>query len=663
MRDSNLIFLEKIEINNYKTYLKQDIEFKDVVTTLVGPNECGKTNLLEAVNYLTDFSSLDKADTCYYCKNIWKESPSFKYYLNPKMFGFNKLNSNIVVKVDIDGFNIVNFPIIAKEQFDDDALLKQNEDFKNTYSIKFPTGYSTHIHIKVPLELVNKYDLSNPISIKQNEDFMLEDFETDDLQTLNQFNKDTTHYDKLKFMKFLTDKEGQLHLSADAISDILIKKLKIVFWFYDPTKFIQDIVDLSALQANQEKFKYILNMFKISGLDIQDFFKSKDIQKLNMLSIINETLSELIKNAWKEKNLEFSINIGENNRLLTSFKENGQNIEPGKRSEGFKWYFSFLLDFNVKFGNEIKNCIILLDEPGIHLHPGGQKMLLTQIEELSKYNQIIYTSHLPFMINRMFPKRILYVNKKEGKTQIIKPKKEEIFDDFLLSSILGYNLTSLSKWGEICVFVEGITDKILVEKIVLEKANRDKEIILNLNEFSLIQINGVNNLEEFVRVSQETKAKYVAFLDNDESTKVKIKKYYNRPKMHTDTIDHIILLDGNKTIEDYIPLNILNQALNNLTSSNSAYAMFLKDENFKLEKIDKQIKEFVSFINEGIKKSEEINSDSEENTLEEINPRAFKLDLFIKIIDLINEENVMLFTELIEKIKLISNKAEELYSV
>lgn len=657
------MFLEKIKINNYKTYLSQEIEFKDGITTLVGPNECGKTNLLEAVHYLTNFTNLDKADTCYYCKNIWNESPSFKYYLNPKMLGFKKLNSNIVVEVDLDGFNIVNFSIISEEQFNDKTILNKKEDLKNTYSITLPPGYLTHIHVKVPDELVKKYGISNSITIKQDETFYFEGFEEVDLPILSDFNKDTNHYDKLKIVKFLSDENGNLHLSPDTITEIIIKKLKIVYWFFDQAKFIQDTVDLSTLKTTPSKYKYILNMFKIAGLDIQDFFNSISIQKLNMLSIINERLSELITNTWKEKNLEFSLNIGENNKLLMSFKENGQNIEPGKRSEGFKWYFSFLLDFNAKFGSEIKNCIILLDEPGIHLHPGGQKMLLTQIEELSKYNQIIYTSHLPFMINRMFPKRILYLNKKEGITQIIKPRKEDIFDDFLLSSILGYDLTSLSKWGEICVFVEGITDKILIEKLILEKANSDKEIILNLNEFSLIQINGVNNLEEFIRVAQETKAKYVAFLDNDDSTKEKTKKYHNRPKKHLNTIDHIVFLDNSKTIEDYIPLDILNQALNNLISSNGDYPTFLKEMKFEQGSIDKQIKNFTSLINEEIKKSVEINSENEFEKIGEISSGSFKLDLFIKLKDLINDENVMEFKDLIKKIKMITSKAIELYEL
>lgn len=187
------------------------------------------------------------------------------------------------------------------------------------------------------------------------------------------------------------------------------------------------------------------------------------------------------------------MRLGENNQLLITFKENERLLEPGKRSEGFKWFFSFLLDFNANFGSEINNCIILLDEPGIHLHPGGQRNLLKQIENLSIKNQIIYTTHLPFMINKMFPKRIICLVKENGISRIKEPRKEGIFDDLLLSATLGFNFTSFSNWGEINIFVEGITDKIIIEKIILEKAKADKEIILDLNQFSNIPLNGVNN--------------------------------------------------------------------------------------------------------------------------------------------------------------------------
>ena len=398
-------------------------------------------------------------------------------------------------------------------------------------------------------------------------------------------------------------------------------------------------------------------MFKIAGVDLVLFLDANDRQRLNMLSIVNDKISELIKSNWKEQSLDFLLSIGTNNTIMTSFQENGQNIEPGKRSEGFKWYLSFLLDFNANFGSEIKNCLILLDEPGIHLHPGGQRMLLKQIEDLSKNNQIIYTTHLPFMINKMFPNRIIYLNKKRGITELKKPRKEGVFDDILLSSTLGYNFTSLSNWGEINVFVEGITDKILLKKIILEKANKDKEIILDLNEFSLLNIQGVHNLNNFIRVAQLTDAKYITFLDNDNEAKEQTKKYEKRPKSHPDTIDHIIFLDENKTLEDYIPLLILNEAFENLKNSDIFFSSFIKkNEEFDDELRSPQIKEFIEKINSNIK-----STNNEE--FEEITKGDFKLELIIRVNKLITENNIDNFNELIEKIKSIMILAEKLFNL
>ena len=53
-----------------------------------------------------------------------------------------------------------------------------------------------------------------------------------------------------------------------------------------------------------------------------------------------------------------------------------------------------------------KGCVILLDEPGLHLHPIAQKNLLKRLEIHSKGNTILYTTHLPFMVDLNHPDRI-----------------------------------------------------------------------------------------------------------------------------------------------------------------------------------------------------------------------------------------------------------------
>lgn len=637
----NFIILKLIEINNYKTYLNLKIPFKDSVATLVGPNECGKTNLLESIDYLKNYPNLKKNDTCLYCEDVWNKEPFFIYHLNPSVLDLNKNIKEIRIKVKSNEVEILE---------PDD--LKSNVIIKDKLKISFPVGGGGHVHVKFPPEIRNKYKLPETITVKDGEEQHIPILNDSELKLFNDFNSSTNLFNNVKIEKTrIPEKEAS---KTEEVLQKILDKIKIIYWKFDETKFIQDNLDMNSLTKNPEKYQYILNMFKIAGIDLTVFLAAADIQRINMLTRINRKISNLIKKNWKDQNLDFFLTMGKNNSLITSFQENDQNIEPGKRSEGFKWFLSFLLDFNAQFGSEIKNCLILLDEPGIHLHPGGQRILLKQIEVLSKDNQIVYTTHLPFMINRMFPKRILYLNKKVGITELIKPRKEGVFDDILLSSTLGYNFTSLSRWGDIIVFVEGITDEILLKKIILVKAEKDKEIILNLNEFSINPINGVRNLESFIRVAKVTMAKYLVFLDNDEEVKKCTKKYKKRPKAHPETIDHIIFLDDNKTIEDYIPLEILNNALTNLTSSKDIYyAKYMNSCSFTKESIKPQLKNLITKINEQIEANKQ-------DDLEKISKGTLKLDLILKVMELITDENIEEFNDLIEHIKKITKKANEL---
>ena len=46
-----------------------------------------------------------------------------------------------------------------------------------------------------------------------------------------------------------------------------------------------------------------------------------------------------------------------------------------------------------------KDAILLLDEPGLHLHPTAQQELIAFFEKLAEKNQLIYTTHSPFLID------------------------------------------------------------------------------------------------------------------------------------------------------------------------------------------------------------------------------------------------------------------------
>ena len=80
-------------------------------------------------------------------------------------------------------------------------------------------------------------------------------------------------------------------------------------------------------------------------------------------------------------------------------KRPGVEIELESRSKGFQWFFSFYLVFLVESEEGHKDAILLLDEPGLHLHPTAQQELMSFFEKLSEDNPLIYTTHSPFLID------------------------------------------------------------------------------------------------------------------------------------------------------------------------------------------------------------------------------------------------------------------------
>ena len=638
----NPIFITSVELKDYRSYKELNIDFNQNIHTLIGPNESGKTNLLQSFNLFNNDKTLNEDDKCCFAENI-KSIPEITFTLNFKDFPnpIDEENDKIFVQFKNGKKQIFDSKRKPLESIPNPK--KNPGNFQVEIWSLLPSG---NIHLDSPF--IKKYIELTGNHLEAGKRFKIDVSPKDAENIRTYFDQ---HANKASFKYEI--KKNNNNPTPKTILD-LMNQIKIIYWTYEDSYYIPYSIPLQNIKNN----KSILNMFKIAGVEIEDLSIYTNINKRNMEKIVSEKVSNIIKQTWSQyQNLELDLKI-ENQDLKIAFLENGRCIDPKMRSLGFRWFMAFLLHFNAKFGNDLKNCVILLDEPGIHLHPGGQKDLLKEIEKLSVHNQIFYTTHSPFMINRMYPERLIYLEKKNGITELQEPKKEAILDDILLSSILGYNHSSFSRWGEINILVEGITDKMLITKVISENLTKNKEVILDLAKFSLINIQGVKNLEEFIRVAQVTEAEYMVFLDNDEKAKEKIKYYSAKPKKHPETIDHFVYLDDDLTIEDYIPLQLLNECLFIFSSSNQInYGQFFKDEKFlDGKKIDTQIKDLVKRI------KERINPENQEIEFKQITSQLFKLELIIVVCKNINSENIDKFKDLIQKIKQIKEKYKKIYT-
>jgi hypothetical protein len=148
--------------------------------------------------------------------------------------------------------------------------------------------------------------------------------------------------------------------------------------------------------------------------------------------------------------------------LNVSDTKNPFQIPFEERSHGFQWFFSFYLVFLVESEDAHEGAILLLDEPGLHLHPGMQSKLVGFFERLSDTNQILYSTHLPFLIDGDHLERVrtVYLDDQE-------PPKTVVSNDawagdrdtlFPLQAALGYSIAQTLFLGKRTVIVEGISD-------------------------------------------------------------------------------------------------------------------------------------------------------------------------------------------------------------
>jgi hypothetical protein len=123
---------------------------------------------------------------------------------------------------------------------------------------------------------------------------------------------------------------------------------------------------------------------------------------------------------WKQGDYQFRFEADGNHfRIWVADARRPQEVELEHRSTGLQWFLSFFLVFLHEAKGEHENCVLLLDEPGHSLHPLAQRDLSAFFEGLSESNQIIYTTHSPFLVDadRLARARKVFVDR-DGSTRV-----------------------------------------------------------------------------------------------------------------------------------------------------------------------------------------------------------------------------------------------------
>lgn len=160
-----------------------------------------------------------------------------------------------------------------------------------------------------------------------------------------------------------------------------------------------------------EDDKTLLMIMELAGLDLETEVRngaSPDREQRQYdLDDASATLTRTIADRWKQRRYEVQFRAdGQYFYTFVKDERDPSLIRLEERSKGFQWFFSFDLMFMYESNGTFKNCVVLLDEPGLHLHPDAQRDLLRRMEAYANGNTLVYTTHLPFMIDLREPDRI-----------------------------------------------------------------------------------------------------------------------------------------------------------------------------------------------------------------------------------------------------------------
>ena len=151
-------------------------------------------------------------------------------------------------------------------------------------------------------------------------------------------------------------------------------------------------------------------------------------------------------------------------------------IELEARSKGFQWFFSFYLVFLVESNYGHKDAILLLDEPGLHLHATAQQELIAFFERLSETNQLAYTTHSPFLIDGEHLHRVRPVTEDDtGHSRVTAGEwptdRETIFP---LQAAAGYAMLRGLFQHQKNVLVEGMSDFYYLHALSLQCSRTER---------------------------------------------------------------------------------------------------------------------------------------------------------------------------------------------
>ena len=490
---SNILSFPYQETLSDEKKIHFDINKNWGVNILIGPNWSGKTNFLEIISQIIkvglikDFvydEDINKKKNSI-SENIWpldKIIPHFSYKDKPST-------------IDIE------FHISPNDKDNMLFLQKEKDTFNNILKEYTTTNYQIKEYDSNEIKNIQTLHLEFTIDTKK--------------QTAKITNKQKNRINNftIEYLMYQELFQIMIHIYNTKIKktdDLWRYPLKNTFWhLYNTRNFFHikkdevneslrdDFIAKKDYRENNSLLWYALCIKKIYNIISNTSEENRD-QKINSEELTVNKINEKLENSLFYTSLKKSIKKYLNFTLETSFNNwkigihftdsIGQKQTIHSISHGEQSLLIILLTI---YGYDLKDGLLIIDEPELHFHPQMQKRLAKMLEKLNKNigTQCIISTYSPIFIDEKNITNVYRFSKENGETQVRLPDRSIGHDESSLIQILKFENAAKIFFVDKIIMVEGEIDAYFFEHYLqyLHNLPEGKEKYTN---HEIINING-----------------------------------------------------------------------------------------------------------------------------------------------------------------------------
>lgn len=514
--------IKKIYIENVLSYNQETIELNNDLNIFVGANGSGKSNLINILIYMlkkycyknfeiSNNYGIERAG--FYKYSIREKNPLYNssenFFLQKHKKMSNKL-SLIDLTLQFEQQDINNLLELKKYQDAICEFIDRIIDSVNFLDDKY----------QVPIADIKQIFEVEPIDLNINTDIIIKIRENKNIWTLTDCDHKYNIY--MKYFSLFCNILDLMNLHTE------IKNPFVFFEAYRNNTSDSTRVSISELNnqgyTNLQSWQNLLSLtYSIGTNSTYIMLATKKygrimrncIEEIDGLKKFNELEEYKFLKQFFLK-FEYDINlkcIDRNNNIYQFYiKRDNLEVEIDTISSGEREVINFIFGL---FLEKLKDGIVIIDEPELHLHPSWQKKLIQILkQETENQNiQILFVTHSSSFISYNVLNNIFRIYKDKSFSRCLKINdllQEESGND-IRKKLSVINSTNNEKifFSKNVILVEGITDEILFKKIYESEFNKLEE------DLEFININGKNNYNTFASVLEKLKIKYFFIGDYD----------------------------------------------------------------------------------------------------------------------------------------------------